>query len=55
MTHSAFLREMDKEGMVQPLGGSVEIPRVVLGCKGRATYSSGLLLLVVLKKGTLSW
>lgn len=44
MTHSAFLRKMDKEGMVQPLGGSVEIPRVVLGCKGRATYSSGLLL-----------
>lgn len=48
MTHSAFLREMDKEGMVQPLGSGVEIPRVVLGCKGRAAHSSGLLLLVVL-------
>lgn len=48
MTHSAFLREMDKEGMVQPLGSGVEMPRVVLGCKGRATHSSGPLLLMVL-------
>lgn len=36
MTHSAFLREMDKEGMVQPLGSGVEIPRVVLDAKAES-------------------